>query len=475
MLDFENILPSKKSRVAEDEDIFIDIEMKSSYNLLDDLDILKILDAEEQFNKEREESQKYRISGNLDYISFFVNKKTYWDSLDDLFLPPSIKDEKVHNFYDYFDIYIVYPCRLVYTNIDNKYVKKYKKLTKVSDLNLLKSGFQDNIFTDDYFNYNFNIITDLKNIEGTIIENNDDENVNGKFLPITELGIFFEYKNINADLNFNYKNFDSTYQLNNTELSTDTIYGFNDKDVDKNNNTFEYSQKVFLYKTLNISLLDTHNEFFFNRYINNNTTSLVKINDNNIFNDEIQGELIEFNKNEFTFKNIETQEFYFDYKINRPNDGYDQNTLNRLIKLYTSKNIFEQTNLLAKYASLIANDIVLKFKYTPIFNIKIKDFLSDVEFGNPINTDDIPSYAIRYNNNNDYLWRDLLSNGVIEPGSLNGADFIFMNGCHYINNLHKLIVKPNLNDLTTRKILNDFLPNQNVLRFNQPKNNPNDC
>jgi len=490
----KNILPSKKAKGGKDKDLFISLDLKSSFNQLDELDMVKILDAEDQFNKEREESFKYRLSGNLDYNSFFSNKKIIWNSLDDLFLTSKIDTPNIHHFNDFFDIYIVYPSVLEYIRKDNLYVKKYKKLSKVTDINLLKSGFQSNVFLGEVFNYNFNILKDLKDVEGTRIINLEDPSVNNILLPITELGLYFEYKNINDNTNLKYKNFNSNdYSLNNYNLSDKTVYGFNDKDVDINNLTYEYLEKIVLYKSLNISMLDTNNTTYLNSYLNKNPLNFIKING---VIDEIPGELVEFDKLNFNFITVEKQEFFYDYIINRPNDGYDKYTIDRLTKILNP--------------NIIDIDIKLNFKYEPIYKIIIKDYLPDVEYGNPLNTDNIPSYAIKYNDNDnvksylanpntnltnideylpnvnsnnpvtyenaDFLWKDLLTNGTIEPDTLEGSDFIFMNGHHYVNNIHRFEVKPNLQNKFTRRILNDFLPSNKILSFNKPKDdNSNNC
>lgn len=73
--------------------------------------------------------------------------------------------------------------------------------------------------------------------------------------------------------------------------------------------------------------------------------------------------------------------------------------------------------------------------YKPHYRIKIRDFSSYIEDGDPANTVGIPDYAtLSYSGTNGstvYKWRDLLDIGVYDQGNA-GVDYPFVSGAHYI-------------------------------------------
>ena len=75
------------------------------------------------------------------------------------------------------------------------------------------------------------------------------------------------------------------------------------------------------------------------------------------------------------------------------------------------------------------------YVYKPHYRIKIKDFSSYIEDGDPVDTVGIPDYAIlSYSGTNGeqvYKWRDLLDIGIFDVGNA-GVDYPFDSGAHYI-------------------------------------------
>jgi hypothetical protein len=101
-----------------------------------------------------------------------------------------------------------------------------------------------------------------------------------------------------------------------------------------------------------------------------------------------------------------------------------------------------------------------QFKYNPFVPIKIRDFSDVLSTGNitgGTETDfNIPSYAINIDNKGNYLWKELLANGYVDPITGKGVDHPFVNQRHYVFNNIILPLVPDLNDATTFAQFNDI-------------------
>jgi len=65
---YKTLLPSDKNKNANNSDLFVSFKLDNS-NVLNGYDnIISILDVEEQFNKERQKSDLYRISGKINFL-----------------------------------------------------------------------------------------------------------------------------------------------------------------------------------------------------------------------------------------------------------------------------------------------------------------------------------------------------------------------------------------------------------------------
>jgi len=106
------------------------------------------------------------------------------------------------------------------------------------------------------------------------------------------------------------------------------------------------------------------------------------------------------------------------------------------------------------------NSNILQFKYNPFIKIKLRDYNDVVYFGNKTsNTKNIiiiPDYAKIIGNPSDgnYIWKELLPHGFIDPITNLGVNFPFVNGAHYVFTNNILSVKPDLSNINTEIIFN---------------------
>lgn len=554
-MDISNKLPIFKYKLADDNDLFINIDLKIKNKELFENNIVSILDIREQFDKERNSINNYRIYGNINYLSLINNKESVWDSITDLFAPENTDQNSINfNLYNTFDIYIIYPYEFEkIKDIDSNkalYIKKYKKISQINELSLIKCGFSKNVFSEDVFNFLFNKNYNFKDLTTKIGDT---------IIPIMDIGIFFELKS-KVNNNFSYTNFRKNYSLNNYEVSTATTYGYNISNYDKINfnNTIitnlkpnDYGNSEFIndffdkitliFEFLNIELTSNNiiiNSDFLKNYLLLDRGLFENITD---IGDTIDGELMIFDietyqfipveeqvhkfSNNFTISSNDTIQFikestYYveDFQnwlqIKNNNSTYIieivdfnlkttfnevifkvlSNNINITNNIINDFNIFKneydnydsiKKNIFNKYMnhSLIDNNQFIKlqmtcnkipvgtnlpiyFIYNPIITRKLRYFSDGLERGYSGNTDNIPSYAYDYKNGN-YVWRDVLEIGFIEPESGFGVDYPFINGNHYLHNNDLFKVKSDNSNKITKRIFEDF---ENTIKINPYKN-----
>jgi hypothetical protein len=72
----------------------------------------------------------------------------------------------------------------------------------------------------------------------------------------------------------------------------------------------------------------------------------------------------------------------------------------------------------------------LGYYYKPFFPIKLRDFSSYIEEGDPKEVGNIPTYATYSQQNQNLIWRDIYPYGFKDEEG-NGVDYPFINGTHY--------------------------------------------
>lgn len=97
----------------------------------------------------------------------------------------------------------------------------------------------------------------------------------------------------------------------------------------------------------------------------------------------------------------------------------------------------------------------LMWKYNPYTPIRLRYFANELNSVNTGSTSyqqttSIPYYATKIDNTNNYVWRDILQQGYIDPISGIGVDYPFVNKKRYLFSRIILDVTPDLNDTETR-------------------------
>lgn len=110
----------------------------------------------------------------------------------------------------------------------------------------------------------------------------------------------------------------------------------------------------------------------------------------------------------------------------------------------------------------------LRFKYYPFIEIKVRDFNDEIVSANISGGTEsdltIPYYAIPIDSDGNYIWKELLVNGYIDPITGKGVDYPFLNKRHYIFNRIVVSMKPDLNHSNTENVFSEinFAANQNL-------------
>ena len=119
------------------------------------------------------------------------------------------------------------------------------------------------------------------------------------------------------------------------------------------------------------------------------------------------------------------------------------------------------------------------FKYKPFIPIRLRYFANEV---NRVNTgttsyDDlmsIPTYATKIDNNGNYVWRDILPQGYIDPLTGIGVNYPFVNGRRYLFSTIVLTVIPDMDDIDTAIAFdNMWFSNNSTIKNKKPKSDLN--
>lgn len=114
----------------------------------------------------------------------------------------------------------------------------------------------------------------------------------------------------------------------------------------------------------------------------------------------------------------------------------------------------------------------LEFKYNPLVPIKLRDFSDTITSANISGTSEIdtqiPVYAVNIDNDGNYIWKNILENGYVDPLSNLGVNYPFVNGTHYVFSNIILDLNPNLNNGPTLTAFANIKFGPNTTLFNKP-------
>lgn len=150
------LLPSKRYIDAEDVDILINIPTITQNKNINKEQINTTLSQEEQYEKEKEESNIYRLTGSINFLSPLVHKKQVIETVRDLF--DNVTDSNRNVFTNMFRVYVCGFKEKKIVNEENQWFQDvYEVLTNTEDFEIYNAAYSKNIFGEQIYNFNVNI------------------------------------------------------------------------------------------------------------------------------------------------------------------------------------------------------------------------------------------------------------------------------------------------------------------------------
>lgn len=186
-------LDENKNVNSVNRDFYTNLLFNREVKELTEDDVTHYLNSSEQFDIERQNSNKYFIYGGLEFFSILNGITTNYLKFKDFFDKYNFEEnETTKTIFNSFNFYLLKPLsyeseednyELLYESEGNEYyVRKFEVIAKNSDFIINNQAFANNIFNDVKYSYLIN--------KDIILENNLDWF--GK--PITELYILSMYK-----------------------------------------------------------------------------------------------------------------------------------------------------------------------------------------------------------------------------------------------------------------------------------------
>jgi len=455
----EQIKPDKRYLLANEEDITLNLLLKTNFNDLNEFNNSKLVSLTELFNEERNKSSKYRIYGNINCVSFLTNKKTTQTGIIDFFNDDY--KQTGFNFQDFFDLKIFKQTINQYTvfSTNDTYIENLSAITDNSSYRLSFFGFSKNIYDEKIYNFKFDTLNlnpyELYKINNELFYNNY---VYLGFIPKNNLTVYEkvflnkDYINtldINTELGYSAITF-SNNQINNLIIGSnfDTIQLFNE---------FVSAKTYNFFKTYDIKITDNNinlNKRFIRNYldIGNSDYNIKQIINLDLTKSSFTGNIIYFDREEYLFTEIVKKEYVIKLQL------VDTNT--------STQNINDNYS---SYSYIINNNtltIDFYFKFNPFYKLELKKYettneeIYDFVKSNPIP----PDNAVKISGGT--IWRDLMVYGNPE-----NYDFPFLNDTHYYFNDIRFYLKPDLSDKNTATLLKEFGLNFQDQNFIFNKNN----
>ncbi len=438
--------------LGEEQDIQFKIDLISDEKAIIDNKTQRILDVTQQFNLERQNSRKFRLQGQIECISpitgIFKDTTTVSGLYD--YKTSNDLDSDFYTIKDFFNLTILYPSKFIKQS-DGSYNLLLKPIIS-NKIDFINSGFYVNMFYEQIYQF---IVEEDIDITDLYLHSDD----NRFRLPVNELFIFINFYNIESKFVHNYQSINPTTGIVTTKIGNisptefnDGIYGgnynldFTNYDFTINSDSvsniyFKLSDRTLKYnytpfKTVDLQVFSENLETG-----NINTTE----------NIPYYGYILDDETNNFSAK--KTENFInTEYNVF---SGTTRLTMDDPLYMLPRKLIFNTNNNLFEY--YLDNEILDNSYFNMTLNgVLIENgveyILSETQrnkiiFRIKINLNDIINcnYLIGEN----YVWKDLLDIGYIEPNSELGVNYPFVNGFHYIFKDNKFVITPDMTDTQT--------------------------
>ena len=443
----EQLKPDKRYLLATEEDLTLNLSLKTKFNDLNEFNNSKLISLTELFNQERNKSTKYRIYGNINYVSFLTNKKTIFTNIIDVF--DDDYAQTGFNFEDYFDLKI-FKQTINQTTLptdNNIYIEILSAVTNDSNYKLNFFGFSRNIYNEKIYSFKFDTLE---------LNPNEYYKINNELFYNNYVYLGFIPKNFTVyEKVFTTNNYANTLDVN-TELGYSAIT-FTNAQIDNiffesNFNSVSLFNELFsakthnFFKTYDIKITDNNinlNKRFIRNYLdigNGDYTQKVELD---LTQSALTGNLISLDRENYLFNEVLKKEYVIKLQLNDTylNADYAQyKDLN-----YSSYTYTEQNNTIT---------IDFYFKFNPFYKIELKKYeTTNEEIFDNISTILIPpDNAIKISGGT--IWRDLMIYGNPE-----NYDLPFINDTHYYFNDIRFYLKPDLSDKNTATLIKEFALN----------------
>jgi hypothetical protein len=455
----EQIKPDKRYLLATEEDLTLNLSLKTNFNDLNEFNNSKLISLTELFNEERNKSTKYRIYGNINYLSFLRNKKTTQTGITDFFNDDYSKTG--FNFEDFFDLKIFKQAINQYTltNADTTYIESLSAITDDSNYKLSFFGFSRNIYNEKKYSFKFDTLNlnpyELYKINNELFYNNY---VYLGFIPknftsyekIYTTNDYINTLDLNTQLGYSAISFTNN-QINNIVFGSNfnTVSLFNEFLSGKTHNFFKiYDIKI---TDSNINL----NKRFIRNYLDIGNSDYTQKIDLDLNQSAFTGNLIYFDRENYLFSEILKKEYLIKLQLIDTYQGGNYTEYRDLN--YSSYTYTEQNNTIT---------IDFYFKFNPFYKIELKRYeTTNEEIFDNIRTNIIPpDNAIKITGGT--IWRDLMIYGDSQ-----NYDLPFINDTHYYFNDIIFYLKPDLSDKNTATLIKEFALNFQDQNFIFNKNN----
>jgi len=182
----EILLGSEKNINSVNTDSYTRIELTNESSELTEFNINDVVDSTEVFDQERQDNPNYRLYGRIEWMSLLNGVKNGSKILEDYFNPQYTGDSK--NLKDSFDFYVVAPHPSdAYTTVGGDPTKRARSFIVVGgkdDIEIYDAGFTNNVYGEQVFAFSFK----------------SDYDVSGLYdyfgFPVTELFLYIQYKKL---------------------------------------------------------------------------------------------------------------------------------------------------------------------------------------------------------------------------------------------------------------------------------------
>ena len=367
-------------------DTTVKLNLQSNNALNIEYDLQNVLDVSQIFDEERQASTIYRIYGSFNYFSLLHGIKRDYALVEDFFVKP-LAGTPIKNAFTDLNIYLVKPASEGYVQLNSNPNRYIKKYEVITKItDIGRAGFNKDMFGEQQYSIISNVDVDIRDIFDSL------------GFPITDLALYVEY------------------------IPKDNVNTENDDE--------EMQKKVF-----NL----------------NGGTNIVPFNPIPLnVGDIIDGNLIEYNEEEFLQTDVDNIEHYIFTPLGVGND----------------------------IGGKSVDDEDIKWKYNPLIPIKLRYFESDLSRANTGTSSydeitSIPDYAKELSEGN-FIWRNIIENGFIDPIENIGVSFPFINQKHYVFNNFVFKIQPDLSHPFTNALFDETLFPANALDSTTPNSDLND-